>query len=90
MTSIQSNTAATERNADFMQGLAEKVEEQPAKYRPLKAQADQISVLANDFNAYIADLKGKMTASVDDPQDYETRWFDIPITWIDGRIKYVN
>lgn len=67
----ESNTAATQRNSDFMQGLAEKVEEQPAKYRPLKAQADQISVLANDFNAYIADLKGKMTASVDDPQDYE-------------------
>ena len=67
----ESNTSATERNADFMQGLAEKVDEQPAKYRPLKAQADQISVLANDFNTYLADLKGQMTASVDDPQDYE-------------------
>ena len=67
----ESNEAATQRNADFMQGLAEKVEEQPAKYRPLKAQADNISTLAADFNGYLAELKGQMTASVDDPQDYE-------------------
>ncbi len=67
----ESNEAATERNDAFMQGLAEKVSEQPAKYQPLKAQADQISTLANDFNSYIVDLKGKMTATVDDPKDYE-------------------
>ncbi|MBT8252758.1 MAG: gliding motility protein GldM [Flavobacteriaceae bacterium] len=67
----ESNEAATVRNSDFMQGLAEKVEEQPAKYRPLKAQADNISQLATDFNSYLADLKGRMTASVDDPEDYE-------------------
>ena len=67
----ESNEAATQRNSDFMQGLAEKVEEQPAKYRPLKAQADQISTLANDFNAYLTELKGKMTAGLEDPQDYE-------------------
>lgn len=68
---VESNEAATQRNADFMQGLAEKVTEQPEKYRPLKAQADQISVLADDFNAYLAKLKTDMTATIDDPQDYE-------------------
>ena len=67
----ESNEAATTRNEAFMQGLAEKVEEQPAKYQPLKAQADQISTLANDFNSYITDLKGKMTSTVEDPKDYE-------------------
>ena len=67
----ESNEIAGERNEAFMQGLAEKVSEQPAKYQPLKAQADQISKLANDFNTYIVDLKGQMTATVDDPQDYE-------------------
>jgi len=67
----ESNQAATERNEAFMQGLAEKVSEQPAKYQPLKAQADQISTLANNFNSYLEELKGKMTATVDDPQDYE-------------------
>ena len=68
---VESNEAATERNEAFMQGLAEKVEEQPAKYQPLKRDADQISELANDFNSYIVDLKGKMTATVEDPKDYE-------------------
>ena len=66
-----SNEAATNRNTDFMQGLAEKVVEQPAKYRPLKAQADNITSLANDLNSYLDNLKGQMTATVDDPTDYE-------------------
>ena len=68
---VDSNEAATNRNSDFMKGLAEKVEEQPAKYRPLKAQADNISSLANDLNAYLNDLKGQMTAKLEDPKDYE-------------------
>lgn len=67
----KSNDAATQRNSDFMVGLADKVEEQRAKYQPLKEQADKISVLADEFNAYIIDLKGKMTAEVDDKTDYE-------------------
>ena len=67
----ESNTAASERNAAFMQGLAEKVDEQPEKYRPLKAQADQIDILANNFNNYINDLKSQMTAKLKDPTDYE-------------------
>lgn len=67
----ESNQAASERNEAFMQGLAEKVSEQPAKYQPLKAQADQINTLANSFNSYLEELKGKMTATVNDPQDYE-------------------
>ena len=67
----ESNELASERNSAFMQGLAEKVSEQPAKYQPLKAQADQISILANDFNSYVENLKVQMTATVDNPQDYE-------------------
>ncbi|OBX20152.1 MULTISPECIES: type IX secretion system motor protein PorM/GldM [Bizionia] len=68
---VESNEATTDRNQAFMTGLAEKVSEQPAKYQPLKAQADQIDALSNDFNSYLSDLKGQMTATVDDPQDYE-------------------
>ncbi len=68
---VESNEATTDRNQAFMAGLAEKVSEQPAKYQPLKAQADQIDVLSNDFNSYLSDLKGQMTATVEDPQDYE-------------------
>jgi len=62
----ESNTAATDRNADFMANLATKANEQPAKYANLKADADQISALANDFNTYLTELKREMSATVDD------------------------
>lgn len=68
----ESNEAATVRNADFMTGLAEKVEEQPAKYKPLKAQADQIKTLADNFNTYIDGIKGNMTKTIDDTSNYES------------------
>lgn len=67
----ESNEAASSRNEAFMQGLAEKAEEQPAKFQPLKAQADQISALANEFNSYLAKMKSQMTAKLEDPKDYE-------------------
>ena len=67
----ESNQAATERNSAFMGELAIKASEQPEKYEELKEKADQISSLANDFNSYLETLKGNMTATVDDPSDYE-------------------
>jgi len=69
----ESNEAASERNATFMAGLEQKASEQPAKYEPLKAQASQIKELAANFNAYLEDLKSKMTAKIDDPTEYEDR-----------------
>jgi gliding motility-associated protein GldM len=66
-----SNEAATQRNSDFMQGLAEKVDEQPAKYKPLKEQADQIEQLSTSFNAYLDVVKTDMKGTVSDPTDYE-------------------
>ena len=67
----ESNQAATERNAAFVDELAVKAGEQPEKYGPLKEKAEQIDALANDFNNYLTNLKGEMTASLDDPTDYE-------------------
>jgi len=67
----ESNEAATQRNTDFMAGLELQANEQPDKYLPLKAQADQVTKLANDFNAYLEGLKGQMTAKLEDPTDYE-------------------
>jgi len=67
----ESNEAATQRNTDFMAGLELQANEQPEKYLPLKAQADQVTKLANDFNAYLEGLKGQMTAKLEDPTDYE-------------------
>lgn len=67
----ESNEAVTDRNAAFMASLEQQAIDQPEKYKPLKAQADQISSLANEFNSYLSDLKGKMNSTVEDPQDYE-------------------
>ena len=67
----ESNEAATERNQAFMASLEQQAIDQPEKYKPLKAQADQISTLATEFNTYLSDLKSKMNATVNDPQDYE-------------------
>ncbi|WP_228850689.1 type IX secretion system motor protein PorM/GldM [Aegicerativicinus sediminis] len=66
-----SNEKAAVRNDSFMQGLAEKVNEQPAKYKPLKAQADQIDVISTEFNAYLEQVKTDMLTTVKDPSDYE-------------------
>jgi len=66
-----SNEKAADRNDKFMKGLAEKVDEQPEKYRPLKAQADQISELSTEFNSFVEGVKNEMKASVSDPTQYE-------------------
>jgi gliding motility-associated protein GldM len=68
---VESNQAATQRNTAFFSGLEQQASEQPDKFKPLLDQATQVQSLANDLNAYIADLKGKMTSSIEDPTDYE-------------------
>lgn len=68
---VESNQAATQRNTDFFAGLEQQASEQPDKFRPLLNQATQVQSLANDLNGYIADLKGEMTSTLDDPTDYE-------------------
>ncbi|MGB5418047.1 gliding motility protein GldM [Algibacter sp.] len=67
----ESNEATESRNASFVASLDLKAEGQPEKYKPLKAKADAIDKLAHDFDAYLEDLKGKMTAKIEDPTDYE-------------------
>ena len=67
----ESNKAATERNDNFMASLEQQAIDQPEKYAPLKDQAVQITGYANEFNTYLTDLKAKMSATVEDAQDYE-------------------
>ncbi|SHI96259.1 gliding motility protein GldM [Algibacter luteus] len=67
----ESNQATELRNKTFVDNLAEKANDQPEKYKPLKAKADQIDDLAHKFDGYLEELKGKMTAKLDDPTDYE-------------------
>ena len=68
----ESNQTTTQRNAAFMAGLDAKVEEQPAKYAPLKEKAVRVDELSTNFNNYIETLKTDLTAKQDDLQDYET------------------
>lgn len=68
---IESNRAADERNLAFFEGLGQKADEQPQKYAPLKAKADEIRELSKNLNTYLDDLKGKMIEGVEDPTDYE-------------------
>jgi len=67
----ESNEATEARNASFVASLEQKAADQPEKYKPLKAKAEKIDKLAHDFDTYLADLKGKMTAKIEDPTDYE-------------------
>lgn len=66
-----SNQAAKERNDSFIANLEVKAEGEPDKYKPLMAKADQIDALASKFDSYLEELKGKMTAKIEDPTDYE-------------------
>ncbi len=68
----ESNQATTERNTAFMNGLAAKVEEQAAKYTPLKEKADQTSKFSNELVSYIENIKTGLTENLSDPKDYVT------------------
>ncbi|GGG32382.1 gliding motility protein GldM [Christiangramia forsetii] len=61
-----------ERNNALMAGLATKVEEQPAKYTSIKADADKIHELSSNFTNYVEGVKDELKTSVDDPKNYET------------------
>ncbi len=67
----ESNQATSLRNESFVANLDQKATDQPEKYEPLKEKAHQMDVLAKKFDTYLSELKGKMTATVDDPTDYE-------------------
>ena len=68
----ENNASTTLKNNDAYANLATKASEQAAKFGPLKIQADKIKGFSADFYSYIEDLKGKMTADIEDKKDYET------------------
>jgi len=59
------NTTAENRNAAYMAGLAEKVDEQPAKYTSIKEKADKIDQLSSELDSYIEGVKNKLTTNID-------------------------
>jgi len=68
----ENNISTTEKNNEAYANLATKASEQAAKFGPLKAQADKIQKSSSEFYSYLADLKNKMTADIEDKKDYET------------------
>ncbi len=72
----KANTASDQRNQAFIAGLAEKASEQPAKYQPLQAKAEEVNTMATELDTYITNLKGEMMSSLGekvDPNDYEVQ-----------------
>ncbi len=67
----ENNISTTQKNNDAYANLATKASEQAAKFGPLKIQADKIKKASANFYAYLADLKSKMTADIEDKTDYE-------------------
>ena len=65
------NTATTQRNAAFMEGLAVKAADEPAQYAAVKAKADEVSKVSDDLDAYISSLKSASIEKLEDPSDYE-------------------
>ncbi|MCG2430748.1 gliding motility protein GldM [Aequorivita xiaoshiensis] len=67
----ESNTAAEARNNAFMENLASKAVEQPEQYGEVKAKAEQISQISDEFDAYIEGLKSEMMSTIK-PEDVES------------------
>ncbi len=65
------NISTTEKNNQAYANLELKASEQAAKFAALNAQAKNIKKYSADFYSYLADLKSKMIATVDEPTDYE-------------------
>lgn len=66
-----SNKAAEQRNDSFVASLEQKAVDQPEKYKELNAKAESLDKISSEFDSYLAELKSKMVATVDNPTDYE-------------------
>ncbi len=71
----ESNSAADSRNTAFLENLTTKAAEQPEQYSSVKAKADQIAVISDEFDAYIEGMKSEMMSKIkpEDTQNYETQ-----------------
>jgi gliding motility-associated protein GldM len=68
----ENNISTTEKNKQAYANLATKADEQSAKFSDLNKQAIKIKTYSLDFYTYLEELKGKMTANIEDSQDYES------------------
>ncbi|WP_237274752.1 type IX secretion system motor protein PorM/GldM [Tenacibaculum ovolyticum] len=68
----ESNTRATEKNNASYEILALKASEQAKQYGEAKVKTDKLRGMADEFFAYIGDLKTKMTTEIEDKKAYES------------------
>jgi gliding motility-associated protein GldM len=68
----ENNISTTEKNKQAYANLAIKADEQSAKFNDLNEQAIKIKTYSVDFYTYLEELKDKMTANIEDSQDYES------------------
>jgi gliding motility-associated protein GldM len=68
----ENNISTTEKNNQAYANLANKANDQAAKFDALNKQAIRIKAYSAGFYSYLESLKGKMTAGIEDTQDYES------------------
>lgn len=66
-----SNRALQENNDLFLEGLAQKAGENPAKFQSLFEKGQQVKELSESYYAYLEALKTQMKAEVKDASDYQ-------------------
>lgn len=67
-----SNLSATQKNNAAYDNLATKASEQKEKFGELNEKAKKIKGLSSDYYSYLAELKSKMTADLEDKKSYES------------------
>ncbi|MFC7356676.1 gliding motility protein GldM [Jejudonia soesokkakensis] len=65
------NTATEQRNVAFMDGLATKAAEQPEQYAAVAEKAQSVSVVSEELDNYIAEVKAGILAEYEDKTEYE-------------------
>jgi gliding motility-associated protein GldM len=68
----ENNISTTEKNNQAYANLANKANDQAAKFDALNKQAIQIKDYSSGFYSYLESLKGKMIVGIEDTQDYES------------------
>ncbi len=67
----ETSISVAQKNVLAYEGLAIKAQDQPEKFTPLKAKADQIKILSDDFYNYLGNLKTQLLKDYEDKKDYE-------------------
>jgi gliding motility-associated protein GldM len=67
-----SNVKVNDANANILENLAGKAEENPTRYGKKLEMARAINASSNEFFNYLNGVKAKLTEKVENPTDYET------------------